>query len=97
MAWYAELKRRGWYCINGGNAIRWYKKKLYDDWYNSLTEEQKLQLEENKRKREERRWREAQEAVGRLLSMTTMMADVANRSNSKYGDLYDEYGFARHR
>lgn len=41
MAWYAELKRRKWYCINGIDMIYIYRKKLYDDWYNSLTEEQK--------------------------------------------------------
>ena len=42
MAWYAELKRRKWYCINGIDMMRIYKQKLYDDWYNSLTDEQKF-------------------------------------------------------
>ena len=45
MAWYAELKRRRWYCIIGIDMIRLYKKKLYDDWYNSLTDEEKQRLE----------------------------------------------------
>ena len=46
MAWYAELRRRKWYCINGINMVNIYKHKLYDDWYNSLTNEQKQQLQE---------------------------------------------------
>ena len=46
MAWYAELKRRKWYCINSVDMIQLYKQKLYDDWYNALTDEQKQRLEE---------------------------------------------------
>lgn len=46
MAWYAELKRRCWYCICGVDMIREYKQKLCDDWYNSLTDEQNEKLKE---------------------------------------------------
>ena len=55
MAWYAELKRRQWYCINGFNAINainLYIKYLNETWWNSLTEEQKQryhELQEKKR------------------------------------------------
>ena len=83
MAWYAELKRRQWYCINGGSATQWYRRKLYDDWYNSLTEEQKLRLEENKKKRAEQRDKELKQTMSQLLSMTAMMAGT-------YGGLYDK-------
>lgn len=31
MAWRAELRRRKWYCINGWDAISWYRKYLYDE------------------------------------------------------------------
>ena len=41
MVFYAEMKRRRWYRVIGINMITWYRRKLYDDWYNSLTEEQK--------------------------------------------------------
>ena len=40
MAWNAERKRRHWYCINGWNAILWYDEFLYDQWWNSLTDEE---------------------------------------------------------
>ena len=46
MAWYTELVRKRWYCICGIDMIHEYKKKLYDNWYNSLTEEEKERLRE---------------------------------------------------
>ena len=95
MAYYAELKRRQWYKINGGNAIWWYKRKLYEDWYASLTEEQKERLEESKRKEAERRKRDAEVSLNTLLSVATMMAGFAQSTNSKYGDMYDEFGSLR--
>lgn len=58
MAWYAELKRRKWYCINGIDMVSLYSQKLYDDWYNSLTEEQKQRYEEYKKAKAEKRERE---------------------------------------
>ena len=54
MAWYAELKRRHWYCVNQWDAISWYRKHLYDTWYASLTDEQKAKLEEQKRLEKEK-------------------------------------------
>lgn len=66
MAWYAELKRRKWYCINGINMIQIYRKKLYDNWYNSLTDEQKQRLEEYEKEEAEKRKRDAEMALARL-------------------------------
>lgn len=40
MAFYAELKRRKWFCVKGVNQIREYRKYLYDVWWNSLTEDE---------------------------------------------------------
>lgn len=91
MAWYAELKRRKWYCINGFQAINWYRRYLYDEWYNSLTDEQKQRLEENRRKREERRKQEAQAAIQRLAFMTAAVAGLNH--NNKYHGLYDDFGY----
>lgn len=91
MAWYAELKRRKWYCINQFNAIRWYHQYLYDEWYNSLTDEQKQRLEENKRKREEQRRKEAHEAIQRLAFMTATIAGLNNYD--KYHGVYNEFGY----
>ena len=66
MAWLAELKRRKWYCIVGLRMIYVYKKKLYDDWYNSLTEEQKQELEDYRKRKREKLDRELQESFNRL-------------------------------
>lgn len=78
MAWYAELKRKQWYCINQFNAIQYYKKYLYDLWYNSLTDEQKQILEENRRKRREKKEREAREAIQRLLYMSNIISSLGD-------------------
>lgn len=80
MAWYAELKRRKWYCINGVDMIQIYGKKLYDDWYNSLTDEQKQRLEEYRKEKAEKDRREAREALQRLLMMSGMIAGLYRRN-----------------
>ncbi len=95
MAWYAELKRRKWYCINQVDMIHWYKKYLYDTWYNSLTEEQKLQLEEQRRRQKEKDERETHAAIMRLMTMTGIIASLNNRNNDKYHGVYDEFGFPK--
>ena len=89
MAWYAELKRRKWYCINGIYMIRIYKQKLYDDWYNSLTDEQKQKLEEYRKAKAEKRKHEAEMALERL----GMMLDTTNRLTN--GRMYDYMESAR--
>lgn len=96
MAWYAELRRRKWYCINGVDMIQIYKKKLYDDWYNSLTDEQKQRLEEYRKAKVEKDRREAQEAIQSLLMMTCMVAGL-NRRYDKYHGIYDDFGFLNKR
>ena len=92
MAWYAELKRRKWYCIKGIDMIYIYQKHLYDEWYNSLTDEQKHRLEESRKAAKEKREREAREAIQRLAIMTGL---IRSRTPNKYGNLYDEFGFPR--
>lgn len=90
MAWYAELKRKEWYCINGIDMIRIYSQKLYDDWYNSLTDEQKQRLEEYKKRKAEKSKREAHIAMQKLLMMTGMIAGLYNR-HDKYNRIYDDF------
>lgn len=80
MAWYAELKRKKWYCINGIDMIQLYRKKLYDDWYNSLTDEQKQRLEEYRKAKAEKNRREAKEAMQRLLMMSSMVSGLYRRN-----------------
>lgn len=99
MAYYAELKRRCWYCVCGFNMINEYKKFLYNKWYNSLTEEQKIRLEENKKRREEERQRELNTELAKIAMMSGMIANLYSRSVSskydKYNGIYDEFGFPK--
>ena len=84
MAWYAELKRRTWYCINGVDMMRIYKQKLYDDWYNSLTEEQKQRLEEYKKAKAEKRKHDAEMALARLGLLYSFMNEVIHGRMDEY-------------
>ena len=96
MAWYAELKRRHWYRIIGIDMVTWYSNKLYDEWWNSLTDEQRERILERRRLRKERREQEARDAIARLGLMTAMVAGLYNRTPSradKYHGVYDEDGF----
>lgn len=80
MAWYAELKRRKWYCINGIDMIQIYKQKLYDDWYNSMTDEQKQRLEEYKKEKAEKDRMESRRAIQSLLMINDVIAGFYSRS-----------------
>ena len=97
MAWRAELKRRGWYCICGVNMISWYSKYLYDEWWNSLSQEQKERIEQRRKDKREREARECKELMYRLMSMTMMVSNMSAhasaKSREKYNGVYDEYGF----
>lgn len=76
MAWYAELKRRRWYCIVEMDAIHAYKKKLHDDWWESLTPEERehvLDLVEKKRQRERD---EAKQAVQQIMLMNETILNL---------------------
>lgn len=97
MAWYAELCRRRWYCINGFDAISWYTKYLYDEWWNSLTDEQRERVELRRKQRAEKAEREFKQSMFNLLAMTTTIAGVSGRSiiEQKYHGIYDEFGFPK--
>lgn len=84
MAWYAEVKRRKWYCINGIDMIQIYGKKLYDEWYNSLTDEEKRQLEEYRKAKATKRKHEAKMALVRLGMMYNMMNEVTHGRMGDY-------------
>lgn len=70
MAFYAEMRRRNWYCVNQRNLIIWYSDLLYDEWYNSLTDEQKQRLKEIKMDREAKREAELNNALMGLITLT---------------------------
>lgn len=92
MAFYAELKRRKWYCVCTFNWINEYKKELYNKWYSSLTEEQKIALEEQKKRREEERRRELNTSLAKIALMTGMISGLYRKTNT-YNGVYDENGF----
>lgn len=79
MAWHAELKRKQWYCINGIDIIHWYRKRLYDDWYASLTSEERQELQRRKEEKKEREKQETERALQNLLCIAGACADVLQR------------------
>lgn len=83
MAWFAELKRRHWYCINQWDAISWYREYLYDTWYASLTDEQKAKLEEQKRIDEEKRKRKFETNIADNVCKYSKNADNVVPINTK--------------
>lgn len=90
MEWHAELKRRKWYCINGIDMIRIYKQKVYDDWYNSLTDEQKRRLEEYEKEKAEKRKRDARMALARLGMLFNIMNET---THGRMGDYMESARF----
>lgn len=77
MAYYAELKRRNWYRLNGmRNMIYVYSEMLYDEWYNSLSDEDKQYLEEQKRKRREKEDAELRMLMQRMGLMSAMIRSL---------------------
>lgn len=89
MAWYAELKRRKWYCIVETDMISWYSQKLYDDWYDSLTDEQKQKLEEYRKAKAEKRRRESREALAKFGVILSTMNRLTNGKMHNYLDVVD--------
>ena len=76
MAFYAELIRRHWFCVSKRDAIYIYSKILYDEWYASLSEEDKRELEKRKRERELQRQREVEDVVSELCIMNRIVSDL---------------------
>lgn len=64
--------------------IRLYKQKLYHDWYNSLTDEQKQRLEEYRKAKAEKRKRDAEMALARLGMLFNAMNEVTHGRMSDY-------------
>lgn len=77
MAWYAELRRRRWYCINGVDMVLWYKRYLYDIWWSSLSEVEKYAVIERRKQDEKRKERRLKEFIA--------MTDAINSVYSKMG------------
>lgn len=79
MAWTAELKRRNWYCINGVFMQRVFRKYLYDQWYESLSDEDKQCLAERKKKKKEQEDRELQNTLREIEMMAALCSSITNK------------------
>ena len=89
MAWFAELKRRKWYCIQGINMIQVYRKYLYDTWYDSLTREQKQKLEEYRQRQRERDEGEFYYRLMQLATIAGVCTGLHQSTRDKYHGVYD--------
>ena len=68
MAFWA-MSKHYWFRRKIPNMIVVYKKKIYDDWFNSLPEEKQRKILKEK----EQKKKEAQESFIRLLALTEAM------------------------
>jgi hypothetical protein len=64
--------------------IQIYRKKLYDDWYSSLTDEQKQRLEEYEKEEAEKRRRNAEMALARLGWLYSFMNRATHGKMDEY-------------
>lgn len=79
MAWAAELKRRNWYCINGIFMPQIFRKYLYDQWYESLSDEDKQRLAEQKKKKKEQEDRELQNTLCEIEMVAALCSSITNK------------------
>lgn len=73
MAWFAELNRRRWYCIIEMDAIREFKKKRYDEWWQSLTPEERERVLDQKERERQKNRDEARAAMQEMLMMEALI------------------------
>lgn len=78
MAWMAELKRRRWYCICGLFMPQAFSKYLYDQWYSSLSTEDKQLLAEHKRNEKEKDDIELQECLRKIAMITSVCRSISD-------------------
>lgn len=78
MAWMAELKRRHWYCICGLFMPHAFSKYLYDQWYSSLSTEDKQLLVEHKRNEKEKDDIELQECLRKIAMITSVCRSISD-------------------
>lgn len=90
MAWYALYKWFiPWRKIPYTNWVNWYSNKLYDEWFEGLTDEQKERVLEYQRKKKEKREAEARQCLLFLEGMLTYLDDRTHGAVSMYRSLLD--------
>lgn len=88
MAWYALYK---WFITfrkkTYTNYIRCYKRYLYDEWFNNLSEEeQKTELKRQQRIKEKRK-HDGEVAISRLRALYNMMNNVTHGRMGEYMEI----------
>lgn len=89
MAWYSLYKwfiqfRKKPY----NDVIRWYKRFLYDDWFNNLPEDrQKVEMEQQ-RKLQEKRKLDSQTALTKFLMLYHTIDEMTDGMMSEYAEIY---------
>lgn len=73
--WFQTFRKETYINVN---AI--YRKYLYDEWFNSLSEEEQKKEIEYQKKLKEKREREGKMALARFCAMTAKMQELSRRS-----------------
>lgn len=108
MAFYAEMVRRDSWVVNGVNRIFMFKKiryeeweleqekkrREYQEWYDSLSDEERAEVERRKAEKERRHQMEVRYAMKALLMMPMAIAKMYRHSDyiyntRKYGEEYN--------
>lgn len=79
MAWHAELKRRGWHCINHTDMVRFFHNSLNNNWEARLAKGQKQQMERYKKLWAELNQGGIHDILNKLLMMTDILKNVCQR------------------
>lgn len=76
MAWYAWTKRHNGWNFLSIDMIGWYRWKLHEDWFNSLSEEDKQRVLEFRRKREEKERHKHRVALAKLMALPALIGSI---------------------
>lgn len=91
MAWYALYKWFiPWRKTPYINWIIWYKRHLYDEWFDNLPgDEQKAELERQKMIREKRK-RDGEILLSRLMMMRSILNEYTHGKVGMYSDFIND-------
>lgn len=81
MAFWAECVRRNWWCVNGFDWISWFSEYDYNNWWNSLTDEQRERIIARRKARREAEHRQVMKS---LAMMTATMAYLYDKNPESY-------------